>query len=58
MCEEHTCNVKSSCYRYIAVPNKIHQAMFKDRLAPTGKDCEYYWEVSKERADELIKRRK
>ena len=42
MCEGKGCEIKDTCYRYKAKPNKHRQSYF---MEPPIKDsvCEYYW---------------
>lgn len=49
MCQGGDCPLKSSCYRYLATPEKVHQTYFGAipySVENGNTTCQFYWEVS------------
>ena len=46
MCEGKGCDVKETCYRFKATPNKYRQSyIFPSNFK--GSACDYYWNLQK-----------
>ena len=47
MCKDHYCNLKESCYRYIAKPS-YYQSYFMGSPKDKDESCKHHWEVKPE----------
>jgi hypothetical protein len=47
MCKGGQCQLKTSCYRYLAKPTPKRQAYFS-QIPGQDEECEYYWRVEGE----------
>jgi len=41
MCNDDSCPMKKTCYRFVAVPNEFRQSYFTESPRK-GDDCEYF----------------
>ena len=47
MCEGEGCEVKNTCYRFTAKPNKFLQSYVMPTVQPGG--CDLYWNINKQK---------
>lgn len=45
MCQDNTCPLKDTCYRFLATPTPGWQAYFAEKVR-NGEKCEYFWPVN------------
>ena len=45
MCLGKGCNIKDSCYRFTAIPDKHWQSYSDFKPSKDGKKCEDYWKI-------------
>ena len=57
MCDNKTCTLKETCYRFNAPVNKYRQSYADFKQDERGK-CDYYWKIEKEEKNEKIHSRK
>jgi len=46
MCSGKGCELKETCYRFKATPNKNRQSFFGASPNSTPTECEYYWKIN------------
>ena len=51
MCDNETCPIKETCYRYTATPNEFRQAYGDFQYDKDTKSCDYYWKDVKDGKD-------
>jgi len=42
-CENDTCPLRATCYRYVSEPSEFMQAYLD--IKPVDGKCDYYWEM-------------
>lgn len=54
MCDNISCPLKETCYRFKATPNPYRQAYADFKYDEVKKECNHYWEM--ESIDKKIKK--
>jgi hypothetical protein len=47
MCKNPNCEIKNTCYRFLAKPDDMQSYVVIDAVVKNKADCELYWEVER-----------
>jgi hypothetical protein len=57
-CKGQGCNIKNTCYRFLADADDYMQSYIKGNVSDDGEYCDHYWPDTEEAARDMKKKKK